>query len=174
VTFSSTTSVVRSAAARRSPAVAPRPSAAASANSRLDKTTYFFYFASGGTLAEETRPSGATKVRYLNAADGQVLAEQRHDDDPVSGDPDQTTSVWVWLLRDPDGNVATELKETATGPLVSAQRAYDPYGSEDKVGSTFVQYLPIRMPNVYCWERRTDAQIGEAQVKCEDREHGRA
>jgi RHS repeat-associated protein len=42
----------------------------------------------------------------------------------------------VWLLRDPDGNVATELKETPAGVVVAAQRAYDPYGSPDDGGSS--------------------------------------
>ena len=42
---------------------------------------------------------------------------------------------WIWLLKDPDGNVATEIEDTGTGPEVAAQRAYDPYGSPDLGGS---------------------------------------
>jgi RHS repeat-associated protein len=100
------------------------------------KTTYLFYFDSGSSLAEEVRPSGKTKTRYFNASSGEVIAEQRFADDAVSGDPDPTNSSWVWLLRDPDGNVATELKETAVGVIVAAQRAYDPYGSPDEGGNS--------------------------------------
>ena len=55
------------------------------------KTTYFFYFLGGNSVAEE---------------------------------------------RDPHGSVATELKKTATGTDVIAQRAYDPYGAVDKGGSS--------------------------------------
>lgn len=99
------------------------------------KTTYFFYFLGSSRLAEETRPSGATKTRYLNSADGSTVAEQRFAD-AATGEPDPTNSSWVWLLRDPDSNVATELKETATGPVVISQRAYDPYGSPDGGGTS--------------------------------------
>ena len=100
------------------------------------KTTYFFYFLGGNSVAEETRPSGASKVRYLNTSSGQPLAEQRIDDSLTTGEPDETTTTWVWLLRDPHGSVATELKKTATGTDVIAQRGYDPYGAVDKGGSS--------------------------------------
>ena len=100
-----------------------------------NKTTYLFYFGAGGNLAEEARATGSTKVRYFNTSGGQVLAEQRFSDGG-DGEPDQNDSTWVWLLRDPKGNVATELKEASTDPEVSAQRAYDPYGEDDKGGTS--------------------------------------
>jgi RHS repeat-associated protein len=99
------------------------------------KTTYFFYFDGGSRLAEEARPSGKTKVRYFNSSSGKILAEQRFEDG-ADGDPDENVTAWVWLLRDPDGNVATEVKDLALGPVVIAQRAYDPYGKEDKGGTS--------------------------------------
>lgn len=95
------------------------------------KTTYFFYFASGTRLAEQTRSSGVTKARYLNGPAGAVMAEQHYKDVPV-GDP-LPVPTWTWLLRDADGNVATEV--TAEG-VVASQRAYDPYGSPDRGGSS--------------------------------------
>ena len=95
------------------------------------KTTYLFYFASGTRLAEQTRPSGATKTRYLNSPSGSVMAEQQYKEAPV-GDPIDAPT-WTWLLRDSDGNVATEV--TADG-TVASQRAYDPYGASDRGGSS--------------------------------------
>ena len=96
-----------------------------------NKTTYLYYFASSASLAEEARPDGTTRARFLNGPSGGHIAEQRLED--AAGDP--MAPKWIWLLKDPDGNVATEIEDTGTGPEVSAQRAYDPYGSPDLGGS---------------------------------------
>ena len=84
----------------------------------------FFYFLGGSHLAEEVEPDsggGSTKVTYLNAVDGNAIAEQRGSD-------------WIWLLRDPKGSIATRVK---SGGDVVSQQAYDPYGDEDVGGTTF-------------------------------------
>ncbi len=96
------------------------------------KTTYFFYFASGSRHAELVRPSNVTKTRYLNSPTGSVMAEQQYKEAPV-GDPVQSAPTLTWLLRDADGNVATEI--TADG-AVASQRAYDPYGARDGGGTS--------------------------------------
>lgn len=95
------------------------------------KTTYFFYFASGTRLAEQARPSGVTKTRYLNGPSGSVMAEQQYKEVAV-GEP-LPAPAWTWLLRDVDGNVATEV--TAEG-VIASQRAYDPYGAPERGGSS--------------------------------------
>ncbi len=81
-------------------------------------TRYFFYFATGSRYAQETDPSGTVITRYLNAPRGGVLAEQRVG-----------SGAWVWLLKDPQSNVATELRQGQVAPQVIGHRAYDPYGA---------------------------------------------
>lgn len=49
------------------------------------------------------------------------------------GDPVQEAPTWVWLLRDPDGNVATEVLDDGA---VASQRAYDPYGAPEGGGTS--------------------------------------
>ncbi len=95
------------------------------------KTRLYFYFGTTSQLAEETSKSGTTKTRYFSSSDGQPLAEQRYKDG-LTGEPDQSNSSWVWLLRDSRGNVATELKDDGT---IASQRAYDPYGAPDEGGT---------------------------------------
>lgn len=91
-----------------------------------DSTRLYFYWGTTQRLAEETDALGTTKVRYLLSSSGQVMAQQRPD-------------AWTWLLRDPDANVATHLRDDGT---LTAQRAYDPYGARNGGGTTKIQDDP--------------------------------
>ena len=102
-------------------------------------TKLFFYWRSGTQLAEETNGKGETKVRYLRGSSGEPLAQQKLETNALG----RTDTTWTWLLTDPEGNVATHLKENADGTSkVTAQRAYDPYGSPDEGGNTKEEGAP--------------------------------
>ncbi|MBW3667982.1 MAG: hypothetical protein KY443_02100 [Actinobacteria bacterium] len=96
-------------------------------------TTLYFYWGSGGTLAEEADGLGRTKVRYLVDTGDEHLAQQSYKTDS-SGNRDlsDTTGTWTWLLQDLSGNTGTRLKDDGS---VTEQSAFDPYGRPDKGGS---------------------------------------
>ena len=121
------------------------------------RTTYFFYFDGGSRLAEETAPSGTSRVLYLNDPSGRPLAEHRFGTQ-VTGEPNAADAAWVWLLRDPDTNIATEVEETANGTALVAQRAYDPYGSTEPGGSSFASQG--EMSRIGYQESMTDEDTG--------------
>lgn len=93
------------------------------------KTTLYFYWGTGGTLAEETDGSGTTMVSYVIGSDQEIVAQESYrapDGSRVA------TATWSWLLPDAAGNVATH---TSDANAVVEQAAYDPYG-RPKAGST--------------------------------------
>lgn len=86
--------------------------------------TLYFYWGSGGNLAEETDGAGAMKVRYLADEDGEAIAQEK---------PSGTPSGWTWLLTDTAGNTGTQVDDNGA---VTEQAAYDPYGRQDKGGTS--------------------------------------
>jgi RHS repeat-associated protein len=86
------------------------------------RTTLFFYWAVGGSLAEETSDTGATKVRYLVDSDQEAIGQEK-----VNG----SSTTFAWMLPDTAGNPATY---TGDSGGVIEQAAFDPYGKPDKGG----------------------------------------
>ena len=90
---------------------------------------YFMF--PGGTMAEEVDGNGTTVRAWLPGPAGGPLAEQvsRLTGDGTVADG-SGLSEWLWLLTDPDGNVATQLDDNPAGPLriVKATSPYTPYG----------------------------------------------
>jgi RHS repeat-associated protein len=95
------------------------------------KHTVYFYWGSGGSLAEETDGTGRTKVRYLLDGDSEALAQQSFTVNPA-GTAAATGEKWTWLLHDAVGNTATLLAEDGA---VVEQKAFDPYGAPSAGGS---------------------------------------
>lgn len=96
-------------------------------------TTLYFYWGSGGAIAEETDGSGNTKVRYLVDTGDEHLAQQSYRT-TATGDRDltDTTGTWTWLLQDLAGNTATKLHANGT---VAEHAAFDPYGRPEPSGT---------------------------------------
>lgn len=97
------------------------------------KTTLYFYWGPGNTLAEEVDGAGRTLVRYLSDDQGQALAQQGYKVVGGAADPADTSGTWRWLLPDVNNNVATHLSDAAE---VLEQAAFDPYGRPEKAGSS--------------------------------------
>ncbi len=93
------------------------------------KTTLYFYWGSGDTLAEETDGTGQTMVRYLTDDTGQAVAQESHR--TSTGDRN-ATATWNWLLGDLAGNVGTVCDDTG---VVLEQAAFDPYGQPKTGGA---------------------------------------
>ncbi len=97
------------------------------------RTTLYFYWGMGETLAEEADGAGRTLVRYLSDDQGQALAQQSYKVVAGAADPADTAGTWRWLLPDVNANVATHLSDSGE---VLEQAAFDPYGRPEKAGSS--------------------------------------
>ncbi|HUP69506.1 MAG TPA: polymorphic toxin-type HINT domain-containing protein [Acidimicrobiales bacterium] len=89
-------------------------------------TTLYFYWGTGGTIAEETDGGGYTKARYVIDDDHEVVAVMRYE---VAGG---ITARWTWQLSDLAGNAASFVDDART---VVEQAAFDPYGKLEPGGS---------------------------------------
>lgn len=100
------------------------------------QTTLYFYWGTGDTLAEETDGTGATLARYLEDGDGQIIGQETHGRDPLTGNRNPADAgTWKWLLWDTAGNIATHLSDDTT-PQVTEQAAFDPYGKPERGGTS--------------------------------------
>ncbi|HVF06312.1 MAG TPA: polymorphic toxin-type HINT domain-containing protein [Frankiaceae bacterium] len=94
------------------------------------EVTLFFYWGTGGSLAEETDGNGATRVRYVVDNEHEAIGQQKHDLPSPQGGP-ETPSTFRWMVPDTAGNPATYVDDNG---LVAEQAAFDPYGKKDKGG----------------------------------------
>ena len=96
-------------------------------------TTLYFYWGTGGALAEEADGLGNAKVLYLVDTGDETLAQQSYATD-ANGNRNlsDTAGTWTWLLQDTAGNTATRLRSDGT---IVEQAAYDPYGRPEVGGS---------------------------------------
>lgn len=92
--------------------------------------TLYFYWGTGGSLAEETDGAGNTMVRYLLDGNDEHIAQESWRNESGTRD---TSSTWSWLLPDSSGNTATQLSDDGT---VTEQAAFDPYGKPDAGGGS--------------------------------------
>ncbi len=97
------------------------------------RTTLYFHWGMGETLAEEADGAGRTLVRYLSDDQGQALAQQSYKVTGGAADPADTAGTWRLLLPDVNANVGTHLSDSAE---VLEQAAFDPYGRPEKAGSS--------------------------------------
>ena len=94
------------------------------------EVTLYFYWGTGGSLAEETDGNGATKVRYVVDDENEAVGQQKHDiPSPASGP--ETPFKTQWMLPDTAGSPSTYVDDNG---LVIEQAAFDPYGKKDAGG----------------------------------------
>lgn len=97
-------------------------------------TRLYFTWSASRHLAEETDGAGAALARWMVLPDGTALAEQTFKRTPSRDrDTTDTTGRWSWLLRDLDGNVATQLADDGT---VLATEGFNPYGMGASAGTS--------------------------------------
>lgn len=92
--------------------------------------TLYFYWGTGGTLAEETDGAGSSLVRYLIDNQSEHVGQQKYDS-PWRIGRNEPSFKFRWMLPDATGNPATYVDDAG---LVVEQAAFDPYGREDKGG----------------------------------------
>lgn len=100
-----------------------------------DRETHYLYSIIFDRVVAEANGSVDYTVRYLIDLEGRRLAQETWErypnEDGVTG-----VKTWTWLLRDPQGNVATLVRDDGNGATaVTKQKSYDPYGRTDAKGS---------------------------------------
>lgn len=94
------------------------------------EVTLFFYWGTGGSLAEETDGNGATRVRYVVDDENEQIGQQRYEIPSPAGGP-ETPFKMQWMLPDTSGSPSTYVDDNG---LVVEQAAFDPYGKKDAGG----------------------------------------